>query len=131
MKARFAITATPVASWFRHSTIRLAVLLSMVLIASILAATLYRARPSAPLTTPAAAGVPAALDQHERHPNLFTAQAEHAALDQHERHPNGLPADIYAPLDQQDRHPDLFGPKAEHAALPDALDRYLASRSRP
>jgi hypothetical protein len=143
MKARFATPATPVARSARHSTIRLAVLLSIVLIGSVLVATLYRARPAASVPAPAVTGVPAALDQYERHADRFVPKAERAALDQHERHRYGFvssaaPHDvswprravftataaeaISAPLDQHERHQGAYVP----AATPlDQHDRHM------
>jgi hypothetical protein len=88
---------------------------SALLIVAAIAVVLLLRSPSG--ANPAARSIPAAVNSS-------------APLDQHERHP-ATSVDIYGPLDQHERHPDLFAPKAEHAALPDALDRYLASRNRP
>jgi hypothetical protein len=58
----------------------LAVPFGVALIGIVLASTLYRPRASAPVTAPAVAGIPATLDQHERHADLFAPNANDAVL---------------------------------------------------
>src|SRR4051812_40576647 len=94
MKSRFATITTSVAGSFQTS---IAVLLCIVLLGLALTSALDR-----PRTVPITVGVPAALDQYERHPeraapNLGTG----AALDQYERHPAPFAATA---LDQHERH---------------------------
>jgi len=105
MKAQVSTISTTITHRFRRGKAGLALLLAIVAAGVGVLVALRGGVTAAPAAViPASVGVPAALDQHERH---VTANAGvPAALDQHERHltPN---AGVPAALDQHERHPKL------------------------
>jgi hypothetical protein len=117
MKARLFTITTPVAGRVRSGMTQRIVMVSTMLIGLILGAALYQALKIATTTAPSITAQPAALDQHERHPQLVAPITQNAALDQHERHPQLFMPVQAARLDQHERHPQLVAPITQNTAL--------------